>query len=219
MPIPDCPRCVCDDPRAHVPEGWSLERWRAANPDLDQCCVRSRNDITDAAFEHLPGIHTLHMASCTQPTITDAAFVHLRGIHTLNMSGCWQETITDAAFVHLRGIHSLDMNCCTQPTITDAAFEHLRGIQALDMSYCTQPTITDAAWRYLWRVPNLITSLPEKSRVPWQRMGTLIAEWAEGRVRRRNGLKQREGSAMLKVWQRLPRMALAEVLGMLGTAV
>jgi hypothetical protein len=87
------------------------------------------------------------------------------------------------------------------------------------MEFCYQETITDAAWRYLWRVPNLTTSLPEKSRVPWQRMGVLIAEWAEGRVRHRKELKQREGSAMLKVWQRLPRRALAEVLGMLGTAV
>jgi hypothetical protein len=50
-------------------------------------------------------------------------------------------------------------------------------------------------------------------------MGVLIAEWAEGRVRRRKGLKQREGSATLQVWQRLPRWALTEVLGMLGTAV
>jgi hypothetical protein len=133
------------------------------------------------------------------------------------MGYCRQETITDAAFVHLRGIHTLDMRFCYQSTITDAAFEHLRGIHTLRMHGCRQSTITDATWRYLWRVPDLITPLPEKGRVPWQRMGMLIAEWAEGRVRHRKGLKQREGSATLQVWQRLSRGALAEVLGMLGT--
>jgi hypothetical protein len=76
-------------------------------------------DITDAAFVHLRGIHTLNMNGCEG--ITDAAFVHLRGIHTLYMRGC--DGITDAAFVHLRGIHSLDLKSCEQ--LTGAAIENL----------------------------------------------------------------------------------------------
>ena len=43
------------------------------------------------------------MNGCNQ--ITNAAFLHLRGIHTLNMSGCNQITITDAAFVNLSVIY------------------------------------------------------------------------------------------------------------------
>jgi hypothetical protein len=46
------------------------------------------------------------MRCCSQ--ITDAAFVHLKGIHTLNMDCCDQ--ITDVALVHLKGIHTLDMD-------------------------------------------------------------------------------------------------------------
>jgi hypothetical protein len=75
------------------------------------------------------------MACCSQPTITDAAFAHLKGIHTLNMAiapghhhGCrlhppqghphseygllQPATITDAAFAHLKGIHSLSLYGC-----------------------------------------------------------------------------------------------------------
>jgi hypothetical protein len=44
--------------------------------------------------------------------VTDAAFAHLRGIHTLDMSYCSQDTITPAAFMHLRGIHALDTARC-----------------------------------------------------------------------------------------------------------
>jgi hypothetical protein len=61
--------------------------------------------ITDAAFEHLRGIHTLKMWCFVG--ITDAAFVHLRGINTLVMYG--SRRITGAAFKHLRGIRALNM--------------------------------------------------------------------------------------------------------------
>jgi hypothetical protein len=47
------------------------------------------------------------MSECSQAGITDAAFAHLGGIHTLCVRGCSQAGITDAAFVHLRGIHTL----------------------------------------------------------------------------------------------------------------
>jgi hypothetical protein len=71
--------------------------------------ARCRN-VTDAAFQHLEGIHKLDMSYCDQETITDAAFVHLNGIHTLSMDACNQVTITDAAFTHLTGIHSLNLS-------------------------------------------------------------------------------------------------------------
>ena len=45
------------------------------------------NNVTDAAFVHLRGIHTLNMSESNQSTITDAAFVHLRWIHTLKILG------------------------------------------------------------------------------------------------------------------------------------
>jgi hypothetical protein len=32
----------------------------------------------------LRGIHTLDISGCKQSTISDAAFVHLQGIHTLS---------------------------------------------------------------------------------------------------------------------------------------
>ena len=105
--------------------------------------------LTNAAFAHLAGIHTLNMSSCDQNTITDAAFSHLTGIHTLAMANCNQNTITDAAFAHLTGIHTLWINRCNQNTITDAAFAHLAGIRELNMSSCNQVTITDAAFTYL----------------------------------------------------------------------
>jgi len=43
--------------------------------------------------------------SCTQ--ITDNAFRHLTGIHSLNISGCIQ--ITDQAFSHLAGNNALEI--------------------------------------------------------------------------------------------------------------
>jgi hypothetical protein len=43
--------------------------------------------ITDAAFVHLAGIHTLDMRSCHQATITDACVSHLVGINTLKRHG------------------------------------------------------------------------------------------------------------------------------------
>lgn len=83
--------------------------------------------ITDEAFKHLEGIHTLDMTFCTP--ITNDAFNYLKGsIHTPIMNDCRQDTITDEAFRYLKGsIHTLFMIDCNQNTITDAAFEHLEG--------------------------------------------------------------------------------------------
>jgi hypothetical protein len=47
------------------------------------------------------------MSPVLHSTITDAAFAHLRGIHTLYMNGCSQSTITDAAFAYLQGVREL----------------------------------------------------------------------------------------------------------------
>ena len=63
------------------------------------------NQITDAAFEHLRGIHTLDMSGCGS-YISDDAFVHLRGIYSLDIRGCGSR-ITSAAIAHLPGIHTL----------------------------------------------------------------------------------------------------------------
>jgi hypothetical protein len=63
------------------------------------------------------------MRWCTQ--ITDAAFVHLAGIHTLDMSYCNQHTITDVGLLHLGGIKILKIYYCDQPTITFASVTRL----------------------------------------------------------------------------------------------
>ena len=75
------------------------------------------------------------MRFCDQSTITDGAFVHLAGIHTLYMGGCNQATITDGAFAHLAGIHTLNMTYCSQATITPACRTRLQqaGISDLRM--------------------------------------------------------------------------------------
>ena len=85
--------------------------------------------LYDDDFAHFSGMQYLDISE--QHAITDAAFVHLKGIHTLTMWGCNQPTITNAAFIHLKGIQTLDMGGCNQPTITNAAFVHLKGIHTL----------------------------------------------------------------------------------------
>ena len=75
--------------------------------EIKKLNIMNCNRITDNAFIHLKGIHTLKMNTCNQ--ITDKAFIHLKGIHTLNMRLCSE--ITDKAFIHLKGIHTLNMSC------------------------------------------------------------------------------------------------------------
>ena len=88
----------------------SIKAWRAAFSCARAVYIYNRQDIVDADFVHIRGdarvrLHTVNMSFCR--SLTDAAFVHLRGIHTLDMRYCRQVTITDAAFVHMRGIHTL----------------------------------------------------------------------------------------------------------------
>ena len=97
------------------------------------------------------------MCNCSQAAITDAAFAHLSGIHTLNMSECNQAGITDAAFAHLRGIHTLIMGMCTQAGITDAAISHLRGIHTLSMCYCSD-SITGSTFDQLHGISDLMVT-------------------------------------------------------------
>jgi hypothetical protein len=89
-----------------------LAEWRAIFPNAIAANISNRNDLTDADFVHLRGIHRLNMSGCNQIGITDAAFANLVGIHTLDMSGCNQTSITNAVFPYLRGIHTLHMNGC-----------------------------------------------------------------------------------------------------------
>jgi hypothetical protein len=60
------------------------------------------------------------MCECMQPAITDAAFVHLRGIHTLVMDYCSQATITGATFSSLQGISMLAVRGCSDVAIATA---------------------------------------------------------------------------------------------------
>jgi hypothetical protein len=87
------------------------------------------------------------MSACHQNSITDAAFKHLRGIHTLNMFYCNQVGITDAAFEHLRGINTLDMRCCDQAGITYVGIAKLRGIHKLNELIVSEMTWEDTVSR------------------------------------------------------------------------
>ena len=77
------------------------------------------------------------MNFCSQSTITDAAFVHLRGIHTLYMGACHQ-AIIGATFEHLQGIHTLLMQACKN--ITPLNIAKLVGITVLDTELGGIPT-------------------------------------------------------------------------------
>jgi hypothetical protein len=101
--------------------------------------------VVDADFVHFEGLREFYMAGCRD--ISDAAFAHLRGIHTLDMGACDQPAVTDAAFAHLVGVQRLSIDSCAHATITDAAFAHLRGIQLLNISWCSQ--LTDATFVHL----------------------------------------------------------------------
>ena len=157
------PHGVVDDSRITG----NVAAWRAAFPAARAVNVSFREDLRDADFAHIRGgpgvrLHTVLMAHCTG--VTDAAFAHLRGVHTLDMrdhedTHSWSWTsfmqITDAAFAHLRGIHTLDMSHCCE--ITDAAFNHLAGIHTLCMSKCIQ--ISDAAFVHLRGIHTLNMSV------------------------------------------------------------
>ena len=76
------------------------------------------------------------MGYCYQSTITDAAFVHLKGIHSLSLWRCNQ--LTDAVFTHLKVIKRLNIAFCTQLNLTDNS---LKGIEWLCMSGHSQAQV------------------------------------------------------------------------------
>jgi hypothetical protein len=75
--------------------------------------------FTDAAFEHLKGIHTLLMWDCNQPTITDAALAHLKGIKCLVLFGS-SIPFTEVGLAHLQGITRLHMRGANASSIAAA---------------------------------------------------------------------------------------------------
>ena len=50
------------------------------------------------------------MSHCNQATITDGAFAHLAGFHTLDMRHCKQATITAACRARLRAAGIPDLH-------------------------------------------------------------------------------------------------------------
>ena len=60
------------------------------------------------------------MWGCNHASLSDGAFAHLRGVHTLIMGGYFQPSITGATLSHLRGIRVLYMYDC-QPAVIAAA--------------------------------------------------------------------------------------------------
>src|SRR5690242_12615347 len=100
--------------------------------------------ITDRAFTHLCGLHTLTLIACNQKTITDDAFTHLWGLHTLTMQGCNQNTITDDALAHIGSRHhrrALNIDC-TQ--FTSRAFCRLSHLRELSICECNENLGDDA---------------------------------------------------------------------------
>ncbi len=66
----------------------SVAAWRACFPRARWANVHGllrRIPVMDADFAHFVGLRRLYMRWCK--SITDAAFVHLKGIHTLDMQG------------------------------------------------------------------------------------------------------------------------------------
>jgi len=63
----------------------SLRLWRACFPCATAIDINRRKDLGDKDFLYLRGIGKLDMSDCDQNGITDAAFAHLSGIHTLSM--------------------------------------------------------------------------------------------------------------------------------------
>jgi len=71
------------------------------------CHAAGRATITNGAFAHLAGVHTLDTSRCNQAAITDAAFAHLAGIRTLDMRACGQVTVKAVQGLVKRGVHVL----------------------------------------------------------------------------------------------------------------
>ena len=87
-------------------------------------CIFSYDEWSrQPALAESAGIHiftSLIVIVVVYGQITDAAFVHLHGIHTLSMQYC--ENISNAALIHLVGIKKLETLGCRRLVCMDAAF-------------------------------------------------------------------------------------------------
>lgn len=151
----------------------SLREWRQANPYALAANLFGREDLTDADFVHLQGVHALYLRGL-RSDITDKALEYIAGVKILNLQstskshikftpdgfrhlqGCIEELdissvdwITDDFFPYLTGLQRLSV--FQVKTVTDAAFAHLGGgtLKKLIMWACSQPTLTDKAFTHL----------------------------------------------------------------------
>ena len=86
-----------------IPKKMSIKQFRNIFKSTKGLNISGRQDITDKDFEFIRPIPSIKIAGfrlnmnyCKQ--ITDAAFIHLKGIHTLNLRECNQIAI-DSCFV------------------------------------------------------------------------------------------------------------------------
>ena len=116
----------------------SVSQWRACFPRAKAASIYGRgytSPVRDADCAALAGCRVLDISGCKE--LTDAAFVHFKGVHTLRMRYLGSG-ISDAAFAHLSGVHTLDMRGCKSPHLTDAALAHLAGVHTLSIADCPQ---------------------------------------------------------------------------------
>jgi hypothetical protein len=88
--------------------------------DFHSLKIKSCYSNTNTAMTHLRGIRHLEVENngwIGHGLITDDAFAHLQGIHTLNIRGF--RRITKAFLEHLRGIHTLEITNCPGITAHD----------------------------------------------------------------------------------------------------
>jgi hypothetical protein len=115
--------------------------------------------LFDSFFENLHGIKYLEIGGGIDLTnITDAAFTHLKGIHTLKIlgDGLWENrNITSASMHSLSGIDTLYLCDLRSLRITDSFFAPLAGIKYLIFK-TSRVEITDAAFNYIKGVEILV---------------------------------------------------------------
>ena len=101
--------------------------------------------LTDAALAHVGGtLRVLNIGECRQ--LTDAAFAHLRGLHTLLMWDCNQAAVSDAAFERLGAarLRVLSLEACDQEGVTGAALARLRAGARVYMHGCAPGAVRTA---------------------------------------------------------------------------
>jgi hypothetical protein len=92
---------------AKLPIPGSLALWRASFPRARAACIAVRDDLVDADFAHLRGVHTVNLRDVSG--LSDAAFAHLEGVRTLltfDVHG-----FSPDAMRHVRGARELVLKC------------------------------------------------------------------------------------------------------------